>query len=677
MESNLVKSPKLGHTAESSDTKYISGLSTILVATIQEAKDRISQVEYIFCDQLFPKFQLNQPSLQKIYSEAREAAEHAYKAKEKDMLLQIKSLQHQKQQLLEENLLLKSENAKFITMEKESCDYLQELQELKQKTVEINEVREASLNLQKTLESNSALLQRYEMSIKELSNKYSMCRDTMSKLLVETKELQLELLKKVEEIDEEKLSKNELLQANQLNASLIAQKEVQLKEYEIKINGLITKLTNMESKVNELLSVVKDKTAEVCQAKELQENLLRKIEFQSSELVSNEQLLDRYEKENRLLKAKLQSLNALLIEKKSSELQKDQKEQEHLLQQCDSSNSERIKREQEHVEFEEEREQLLDKQKNLLEEVEKLQQSLSERIKQIEAKDFELQTERRKLREAVVSYKRLKSQYNYLLKKFGLSQDNMLTMSHDNMENENEIIRGDRVPVPSPDIESKSSGFTVGVIKPVDEVEASDYTKGFTSIQRSRPVSPSASTVVKCPKGTKSCPSAGAKRPSSYWRDTRSHQSRAGPDLHDDFLDTPLEIVKENLEKASKEHLPDLSKSIPRDMSLNYSDDETQDMKVDAEPQTLRMSPPKAIKSNYKYVEPVRKKFDRENLKGIECKQCKKFYDAVFPDGTKNSNNDKQNIRCEHHAGVSRHRYRYAPPLTPEGFWNIGFESET
>jgi splicing factor 4 len=33
-------------------------------------------------------------------------------------------------------------------------------------------------------------------------------------------------------------------------------------------------------------------------------------------------------------------------------------------------------------------------------------------------------------------------------------------------------------------------------------------------------------------------------------------------------------------------------------------------------------------------------------------------------------------LRCEHHDGVSRHRYRYAPPLTPEGFWNIGFESE-
>lgn len=72
-------------------------------------------------------------------------------------------------------------------------------------------------------------------------------------------------------------------------------------------------------------------------------------------------------------------------------------------------------------------------------------------------------------------------------------------------------------------------------------------------------------------------------------------------------------------------------------------------------------------------MESVRKKAERENLKGIECKQCKKFYDAVHPE--ENEGNGK-NLRCEHHEGVSRHRYKYAPPMTPEGFWNIGFESE-
>lgn len=79
--------------------------------------------------------------------------------------------------------------------------------------------------------------------------------------------------------------------------------------------------------------------------------------------------------------------------------------------------------------------------------------------------------------------------------------------------------------------------------------------------------------------------------------------------------------------------------------------------------------------SSYKYVEPVRKKAKRENLKGIECKQCRKFDDAVLSD-EKHDPNVKQALSCEHHDGVSRHRYRYAPPWTPEGFWNICFEPE-
>ncbi|GLT60770.1 hypothetical protein SLA2020_335220 [Shorea laevis] len=43
---------------------------------------------------------------------------------------------------------------------------------------------------------------------------------------------------------------------------------------------------------------------------------------------------------------------------------------------------------------------------------------------------------------------------------------------------------------------------------------------------------------------------------------------------------------------------------------------------------------------------------------------------------SKDTNGNLQNFRCEHHDGVSGHRYRYVPPLTPEGFWNIGFDSE-
>ncbi|KAL0397544.1 UNVERIFIED_CONTAM: protein gamma response 1 [Sesamum calycinum] len=153
--------------------------STILVATIQEAKDRISQIEYIFCSQLFPNFQ----SLQQIYSEAKEAAEDAYKEKERDLQLQIKRLQCEKQQVLEENQLLKLENAKFISMETQACNSVKELQqELKQKTLEVNEGRKVHENLQKLLESKSSLIHSYETTIKELEGKSIMLQKIPKKL---------------------------------------------------------------------------------------------------------------------------------------------------------------------------------------------------------------------------------------------------------------------------------------------------------------------------------------------------------------------------------------------------------------------------------------------------------------------------------------------------------------
>ncbi len=73
----------------------------------------------------------------------------------------------------------------------------------------------------------------------------------------------------------------------------------------------------------------------------------------------------------------------------------------------------------------------------------------------------------------------------------------------------------------------------------------------------------------------------------------------------------------------------------------------------------------------YKYIEPVRKKSEREALRSTDCRQCKKFYDAVL---AKDANGVVES-RCKHH-DASRHRYKFAPPATPEGFWNIGFDSD-
>ncbi|KAL1560868.1 protein gamma response 1-like [Salvia divinorum] len=233
MECHLQKSPNPGHPAFHSDQKYVSGLSTILVATIQETKDRISQIEYIFCSQLFPKFQLNTQSLDMIYSEAREAAEGAYKEKEKDLLLQIKKLQCQNQQLLDNNRLLKMEKEQLANRENESCNRFNELQgELNQKTLEANERREVQQNLQKLLESKSSLVHSFEKTIQELEDKNKMRLKMQKKLELDTEGLQQDLTKKSKELDDTMELQHKLLQVNQSKSSSVLQKENQLKEYE-------------------------------------------------------------------------------------------------------------------------------------------------------------------------------------------------------------------------------------------------------------------------------------------------------------------------------------------------------------------------------------------------------------------------------------------------------------
>lgn len=179
----------------------------------------------------------------------------------------------------------------------------------------------------------------------------------------------------------------------------------------------------------------------------------------------------------------------------------------------------------------------------------------------------------------------------------------------------------------------------------------------------------------------RSSPVTGTKRPASNWRDTRSHQSRCGPDFHDDFLDTPLENIRENLNNAQKDSLRNPTNHEQKEVDYHSldDDDDTEDMKVDPHSEKWQApAPSDGSRKSFKYVGAVRKKAERVALRGVQCKQCKKFYDAVLPDnnGAANEDVNRVNIRCEHHEGVSRHRYKYVPPLTPEGFWNIGFESE-
>lgn len=74
----------------------------------------------------------------------------------------------------------------------------------------------------------------------------------------------------------------------------------------------------------------------------------------------------------------------------------------------------------------------------------------------------------------------------------------------------------------------------------------------------------------------------------------------------------------------------------------------------------------------YKYKDVVRRKADREALAAGDCVECRKFYDAVMAGDP----NGLMAPCCQQHQEASRHRYRFAPPSTPQGFWNIGFDSD-
>lgn len=309
-------------------------------------------------------------------------------------------------------------------------------------------------------------------------------------------------------------------------------------------------------------------------------------------------------------------------------------------------------------------------------------------VEEVELLKCEVKDEKLKRNRLNEAYKRLKSQHVYLRKKVGLNEENMIRESESDLgknrspiveqgvafedrDTEMDVCVNAKVKIEIPDedfegLEKKTPEVFVAV-RDINEVKekALEDDKG----------APSSSSgfhgVQKCPPSTKLASVSGTKRPAPSWRQTRSHQSRAGNDLHDDFLDTPLENIRDNLNKE------DPAQPIQKDISMDSSDDETQDLNAKSSPPKKQSSITVASKKSFKYIEPVRKKADRENLKGVDCKQCRKFYEAVLPNADgKDPDSNKQNSRCEHHDGVSRHRYKYVPPLTPEGFWNIGFESE-
>ncbi|KAH9626770.1 hypothetical protein KSS87_022084 [Heliosperma pusillum] len=629
---NSEKSPEMGLPVEGSDTKYVSGLSTILVASIQEAKDRLSQVEYIFCSQLYPNFQKNSKCAEKLYSEARAVAEDEWRGRVSDLMNQLNDISVEKEQAVEECKAAQTENLK--------------------------------------------LLERVAVSEEMLATK-------------------------TKEVDEGLRFHAKLVELVESKSSFIISNEKQLKEKEEKINSLLEKFREQEEKVMTLSKDLQEKIEEDNKGKKLEKDLTRKIDSQTLTISNHEQMVSNFEKEKKQLAMQLEKMEACLsglrneLRRKTIELQEVTHLQEQLLEQVNRNETELTKKEQLLSAFEREKQVLLSRISNLENKLEEcrdkprseisLMPNVNVLAKQLELKNAELSIESQKRRDVVAAYKKLKSQQNFLLRKVGLTTDGMLLQikeeeGSENLSNDNKTSAPPEINIKNP-VRNVLGAELSKVKKEVDSMENSDDELSGQLNQMANSHSPPGSTSpVRTNWTTKKVPgsSAGTKRPASGWRETRSRQSPGGADPHDDFLDTPYDNIRGNLIKAVQDNQQNAPTLNSKEAIPDSSDDETQDTRPRPGPDKQVQKAQKVGPKDFKFVEPVRKKAERENLNGIECKQCKKFYDAVHGDGEgKEGEINKHNLRCEHHDGVSRHRYRYVPPMTPEGFWNIGFDTES
>lgn len=323
-------------------------------------------------------------------------------------------------------------------------------------------------------------------------------------------------------------------------------------------------------------------------------------------------------------------------------------------------------------------------------------------LQQMELKDKDLLLEQNKRKDLIedysqlkTNYKHLKSQYTFLIGKIDQNEGSKSPVDTlvDRKTSESppskrklkdlEDTRKESIQVVSKTGDQKNG--PTSCVKAQAAQQASSVRTPFNNSHVSLPSRPTNLLPENAASNSKTEASSSVTRPSLHWRETRARKEPGVVDAHDDFLDTPLEVVKNTIRNpTTSEEAQALAASPPQDMNFNNSDDETQDFNIVTQGLNNMPIPKQQCKisiqpsnKGFKYTEPVRKKADRENLKGVECKQCKKFYDAVLPGGRVNGDGvDSTSMRCEHHDGVSRHRYRYAPPMTPEGFWNIGFESE-
>lgn len=91
-----------------------------------------------------------------------------------------------------------------------------------------------------------------------------------------------------------------------------------------------------------------------------------------------------------------------------------------------------------------------------------------------------------------------------------------------------------------------------------------------------------------------------------------------------------------------------------------------------AERKTVSLQARATSSSKYtpKYIEVVRKKEERAALPGHTCSECKRFYEVYERQGMINDDNREYFLQC-----CSRHKAKWAPAETPEGFWDLSINT--
>ena len=174
------------------DLKYISGLSTILVATIQEVKDQVSQMEFIFCSQLFPHIQAKVKLFQARLADAMKANEDEWRKREASLVSQLEELSSGKRQA-EERLLrvgssLDEMKGKLVDLERlaarheaEKKQLLGRLEDEMMKGEVVcrlqREIEEKDAEVAREREAHQRLLQLVDLKDKDLLLEQSKRRD--------------------------------------------------------------------------------------------------------------------------------------------------------------------------------------------------------------------------------------------------------------------------------------------------------------------------------------------------------------------------------------------------------------------------------------------------------------------------------------------------------------------